>query len=162
MLHRLASVTLLVSTLARATTYGFATDAQFFAHDSCPDYADYAQVPHPPFSSGPLGLPNQRPSEHCRCADGEDKQAGCINLDRSLTMVMLAFSVCTGFSLILLSFRTFSSRAVDALSQNYTSRMKDQDLAALFANALGSTLGPCFPRRLPLSFLSLPRADVCT
>jgi hypothetical protein len=34
--------------------------------DSCPDYNEYAQKPHPPFSNGSLALPHMRPSEECR------------------------------------------------------------------------------------------------
>ncbi|EUC43940.1 glycoside hydrolase family 125 protein [Bipolaris oryzae ATCC 44560] len=33
---------------------------------ACPDYANYAKRPHPPYSSGPLSLPFQRPSKYCR------------------------------------------------------------------------------------------------
>lgn len=33
---------------------------------ACPDYANYAKRPHPPYSSGPLSLPFQRPFKYCR------------------------------------------------------------------------------------------------
>ena len=33
---------------------------------ACPDYKHYAIVAHRPLSKGPLGLPYQRPSPHCR------------------------------------------------------------------------------------------------
>ncbi|OAA47904.1 DUF1237 domain protein [Metarhizium rileyi] len=33
---------------------------------SCPDYTDYSQKPHAPYSPGPLKLPFMRPSEECR------------------------------------------------------------------------------------------------
>ncbi|USP76112.1 glycoside hydrolase family 125 protein [Curvularia clavata] len=33
---------------------------------ACPDYAHYAKRPHPPYSSGPMKLPFQRPSKYCR------------------------------------------------------------------------------------------------
>ncbi|KAL8761179.1 MAG: hypothetical protein Q9184_002669 [Pyrenodesmia sp. 2 TL-2023] len=33
---------------------------------ACPDYRHYSMVPHRPLSSGPLSLPYQRPSPHCR------------------------------------------------------------------------------------------------
>ncbi|KAF2188240.1 glycoside hydrolase family 125 protein [Zopfia rhizophila CBS 207.26] len=33
---------------------------------ACPDYKVYAMRPHPPLSDGPLELPFQRPSKHCR------------------------------------------------------------------------------------------------
>jgi len=33
---------------------------------ACPDYAHYAVFPHRPWSDGPLRLPYQRPSAHCR------------------------------------------------------------------------------------------------
>ncbi|KAF2121548.1 hypothetical protein BDV96DRAFT_484028 [Lophiotrema nucula] len=33
---------------------------------ACPDYKTYAMRQHPPFSDGPLSLPFQRPSKHCR------------------------------------------------------------------------------------------------
>ena len=32
----------------------------------CPDYNQYAQQPHAPYSGGPLKLPYMRPSEECR------------------------------------------------------------------------------------------------
>lgn len=32
----------------------------------CPDYNDYSQEPHPPYSSGPLRLPHMRPEPACR------------------------------------------------------------------------------------------------
>ncbi|KAJ2893411.1 hypothetical protein MKZ38_008691 [Zalerion maritima] len=34
--------------------------------DACPDYTVYAANPHPPFSSGPMSLPFQRPDPRCR------------------------------------------------------------------------------------------------
>ncbi|POS84609.1 hypothetical protein EPUL_004278 [Erysiphe pulchra] len=34
--------------------------------ESCPDYKTYAQFKHEPFSEGPMRLPFQRPSVHCR------------------------------------------------------------------------------------------------
>ncbi|KAH8696705.1 DUF1237 domain protein [Talaromyces proteolyticus] len=33
---------------------------------ACPDYLDYSQVPHAPYSDGPLKLPFQRPAAECR------------------------------------------------------------------------------------------------
>ncbi|KAF1810488.1 hypothetical protein P152DRAFT_508771 [Eremomyces bilateralis CBS 781.70] len=33
---------------------------------ACPDYKQYSANPHPPFSTGPLQLPFQRPSTRCR------------------------------------------------------------------------------------------------
>ncbi|KAL1969752.1 hypothetical protein VTN77DRAFT_8305 [Rasamsonia byssochlamydoides] len=33
---------------------------------ACPDYTTYAEVPHPPYSGGPLNLPFQRPAVECR------------------------------------------------------------------------------------------------
>ncbi|KAI9172562.1 DUF1237 domain [Paramyrothecium foliicola] len=33
---------------------------------TCPDYNDYSQEPHEPFSTGPLALPYMRPSPECR------------------------------------------------------------------------------------------------
>lgn len=33
---------------------------------ACPDYVQYSSYPHPPFSKGPMSLPFQRPSIHCR------------------------------------------------------------------------------------------------
>ncbi|KAI9821670.1 MAG: hypothetical protein M1827_002251 [Pycnora praestabilis] len=33
---------------------------------ACPDYKHYSIIPHRPFSEGPMGLPFQRPSIHCR------------------------------------------------------------------------------------------------
>ncbi|KAL8782520.1 MAG: hypothetical protein Q9213_005323, partial [Squamulea squamosa] len=33
---------------------------------ACPDYLHYSMVPHRPLSKGPLSLPYQRPSPHCR------------------------------------------------------------------------------------------------
>ncbi|KAJ5709803.1 Meiotically protein [Penicillium malachiteum] len=33
---------------------------------ACPDYTTYASTPHAPYSSGPLHLPYQRPTEACR------------------------------------------------------------------------------------------------
>jgi hypothetical protein len=33
---------------------------------ACPDYKNYAMRQHPPYSHGPLELPFQRPSKHCR------------------------------------------------------------------------------------------------
>ncbi|KAI4154044.1 MAG: hypothetical protein L6R39_001455 [Caloplaca ligustica] len=33
---------------------------------ACPDYRHYSMIPHRPLSSGPLSLPYQRPSPHCR------------------------------------------------------------------------------------------------
>lgn len=33
---------------------------------NCPGYTHYAEVPHPPYSSGPLKLPNMRPAPECR------------------------------------------------------------------------------------------------
>ncbi|KAK3076678.1 hypothetical protein LTS18_012354, partial [Coniosporium uncinatum] len=33
---------------------------------ACPDYQNYAKHPHPPYSLGPMKLPYQRPSIHCR------------------------------------------------------------------------------------------------
>ncbi|KAK7222008.1 hypothetical protein V2G26_010011 [Clonostachys chloroleuca] len=34
--------------------------------EACPDYAQYAAYPHRPLSTGPLGLPFQRPDPRCR------------------------------------------------------------------------------------------------
>ncbi|KAF2786805.1 glycoside hydrolase family 125 protein [Melanomma pulvis-pyrius CBS 109.77] len=34
--------------------------------EACPDYKNYAMRKHPPYSDGPLELPFQRPSKHCR------------------------------------------------------------------------------------------------
>lgn len=39
--------------------------------DACPDYTSYAANPHPPFSSGPLALPFQRPHPKCRTFHSE-------------------------------------------------------------------------------------------
>ncbi|KUL83617.1 hypothetical protein ZTR_11289 [Talaromyces verruculosus] len=36
------------------------------ARRDCPDYTDYSQSPHAPYSDGPLRLPFQRPTEECR------------------------------------------------------------------------------------------------
>ncbi|KNG48940.1 glycoside hydrolase family 125 protein [Stemphylium lycopersici] len=33
---------------------------------ACPDYKNYAMRPHPPYSTGPMELPFQRPSKYCR------------------------------------------------------------------------------------------------
>ena len=33
---------------------------------ACPDYNEWSQEPHPPYSSGSLGLPYMRPSPECR------------------------------------------------------------------------------------------------
>lgn len=33
---------------------------------SCPDYLEYSQEPHAPFSDGPLALPHMRPAPECR------------------------------------------------------------------------------------------------
>ncbi|KAF2494279.1 hypothetical protein BU16DRAFT_512712 [Lophium mytilinum] len=33
---------------------------------ACPDYKNYAMRNHPPYSSGPMEIPFQRPSRHCR------------------------------------------------------------------------------------------------
>jgi hypothetical protein len=40
--------------------------AQIRTPSSCPDYTNYAQQPHKPYSTGPLRLPFMRPSEECR------------------------------------------------------------------------------------------------
>ncbi|KAK0636894.1 hypothetical protein B0T17DRAFT_93594 [Bombardia bombarda] len=37
-----------------------------FDQAACPDYAQYAAVPHRPLSEGPLALPYQRPDPRCR------------------------------------------------------------------------------------------------
>lgn len=34
--------------------------------DSCPDYNEYSQKPHGPYSEGPLALPYMRPAPECR------------------------------------------------------------------------------------------------
>ncbi|EED12850.1 DUF1237 domain protein [Talaromyces stipitatus ATCC 10500] len=36
------------------------------ARRDCPDYTDYSQSPHSPYSDGPLHLPFQRPTAECR------------------------------------------------------------------------------------------------
>ncbi|KJK80044.1 hypothetical protein H634G_04283 [Metarhizium anisopliae BRIP 53293] len=41
-------------------------EAQARTPASCPDYTDYSQKPHAPYSEGPLKLPFMRPSEECR------------------------------------------------------------------------------------------------
>ncbi|KAH0597638.1 hypothetical protein MHUMG1_05018 [Metarhizium humberi] len=41
-------------------------EAQARTPASCPDYTDYSQKPHAPYSQGPLKLPFMRPSEECR------------------------------------------------------------------------------------------------
>ena len=33
---------------------------------TCPDYTEYSQSRHEPFSSGPLALPDMRPRPECR------------------------------------------------------------------------------------------------
>ncbi|KAL1984526.1 hypothetical protein VTN96DRAFT_9026 [Rasamsonia emersonii] len=33
---------------------------------ACPDFTTYAEIPHPPYSGGPLNLPFQRPAVECR------------------------------------------------------------------------------------------------
>lgn len=40
--------------------------AQDRTPSSCPDYNDYSQKPHEPYSDGPLALPYMRPSSECR------------------------------------------------------------------------------------------------
>ncbi|KAL8723534.1 MAG: hypothetical protein Q9225_000169 [Loekoesia sp. 1 TL-2023] len=44
---------------------GFGIDPERYKA-ACPDYRHYSMVPHRPLSSGPLSLPYQRPSPHCR------------------------------------------------------------------------------------------------
>ncbi|KAI9837169.1 MAG: hypothetical protein M1837_003101, partial [Sclerophora amabilis] len=68
---------------------------------ACPDYKHYSVYPHRPFSEGPLELPYQRPSSHCR---------------------------------------TFTSPLVEKIIDDFSSRMKDQDLARIFENAFPNTL----------------------
>ncbi|KAG8425611.1 hypothetical protein J3458_002293 [Metarhizium acridum] len=41
-------------------------EAQARTPASCPDYTDYSQKPHAPYSQGPLKLPFMRPNEECR------------------------------------------------------------------------------------------------
>ncbi|ORX39562.1 DUF1237 domain protein [Kockovaella imperatae] len=38
---------------------------------SCPDYNDYSQTPHGPYSDGTLGLPSMRPEPECRTFHSE-------------------------------------------------------------------------------------------
>ncbi|KAL2058279.1 hypothetical protein ABVK25_001005 [Lepraria finkii] len=44
---------------------GYGIDGEKY-RTACPDYKHYAVVPHRPLSKGPLALPYQRPSPHCR------------------------------------------------------------------------------------------------
>ncbi|KAJ5611833.1 hypothetical protein N7528_008938 [Penicillium herquei] len=41
-------------------------DSPALMRRACPDYTTYASTPHAPYSSGPLHLPYQRPTESCR------------------------------------------------------------------------------------------------
>ncbi|KAK8109603.1 hypothetical protein PG999_007740 [Apiospora kogelbergensis] len=68
---------------------------------SCPDYNEYSKSPHGTPSSGPLKLPDMRPSPECR---------------------------------------TFNSSAVEKVISDMQSRLKDPDMARLFANTFPSTL----------------------
>lgn len=42
-----------------------------FDQAACPDYASYSKYKHPPFSTGPLKLPFQRPDPRCRTFNNE-------------------------------------------------------------------------------------------
>ncbi|ORY66623.1 Six-hairpin glycosidase-like protein [Pseudomassariella vexata] len=75
--------------------------AQIRTPSTCPDYTEYAQIAHEPYSAGPLGLPNMRPSPECR---------------------------------------TFNSTAVEKVITDMQARLKNPDLAQLFANTFASTL----------------------
>lgn len=50
----------------RASTLLASTSVPLLAAAQCPDYLDYARVPHPPLSSGKYKLAYQRPTEECR------------------------------------------------------------------------------------------------
>ncbi|KAK2745408.1 hypothetical protein FQN57_003751 [Myotisia sp. PD_48] len=41
-------------------------EEQIFARAACPDYVEYSQLLHPPYSEGPLKLSFQRPVQECR------------------------------------------------------------------------------------------------
>ncbi|KAI0131867.1 Six-hairpin glycosidase-like protein [Xylariales sp. AK1849] len=84
---------------------------------TCADYADYAIIPHEPYSDGPLKLPDMRPSPDCR---------------------------------------TFNSSAVEKVISDMQARLKDPDLAMMFANTFPSTLDTTvkyFDPELNLAFI---------
>lgn len=60
----LAAASIVPGTTGTATWRDYTAVARTPA--TCPDYTDYAQVPHAPFTSGSLGLPDMRPTPACR------------------------------------------------------------------------------------------------
>ena len=50
---------------AKQEAIGFGVDGGSY-RTACPDYRHYSFTPHRPLSKGPLALPYQRPSPHCR------------------------------------------------------------------------------------------------
>lgn len=42
------------------------------AQAQCPDYLNYANVAHPPFTTGKFKLPFQRPTSACRTSNNTD------------------------------------------------------------------------------------------
>ncbi|KAK2594317.1 hypothetical protein QQS21_007962 [Conoideocrella luteorostrata] len=66
-LQDLAAVAVLVAGLPSAGAASWQDyEAKNRTPPSCPDYTDYSQKPHEPYSSGELKLPFMRPSEECR------------------------------------------------------------------------------------------------
>ena len=47
---------------------------------SCPDYNEFAQKPHAPFSNGALGLPAMRPSPECRTFHSPAAEVSCYRI----------------------------------------------------------------------------------
>lgn len=62
----IGGVAALVAGLPAVQASWQAYEAQNRTPASCPDYTDYSQKPHEPYSKGPLKLPFMRPSEECR------------------------------------------------------------------------------------------------
>lgn len=65
-LRDIASVAALVAGIPVSHASWQDYEAQNRTPASCPDYTDYAQKPHEPYSKGPLKLPFMRPSDECR------------------------------------------------------------------------------------------------
>ncbi|KAF2744244.1 glycoside hydrolase family 125 protein [Sporormia fimetaria CBS 119925] len=72
-LHLLATLATICVLSSRVSSYDEGLQDPLFENldptkykAACPDYKNFAAHPHPPFSSGPMGLPFQRPHKYCR------------------------------------------------------------------------------------------------
>lgn len=95
--------------------------------DSCPDYVDYSQEAHEPFSAGKLKLPYMRPKEQCRTFNSPAVE---VSIDPKIV------NVATHNWIPYVNQWYLFQKVISDIK----ARAKDPDLARLFENSFPSTL----------------------